>query len=129
VNALRNVLDALVPGGTLLDLQTMRPPPSVEAQGRVVCELETASFFVQADANDLVLMDAVQKGVLALEAEESLEVLQRWSSGAELVADLESRRRKVPAAMRPIVEAIDAECIVREPCRLRRLSVSPRARR
>lgn len=115
------MLAAVVPGGLILDLQTVRPPPRVEAEGRVLCELETAEFFARADANEAILMASVREGVLALETEEYLEVLQRWPCGAELVADLQSRLRKIPGAMLPVVGAIAGECVIREPCRTRRL--------
>ncbi len=122
-NALSNVLAAVIPGGIVLDLQTVRPPLRVEAAGQVVCELESGGFYARADANERVMMDAVRDGRMRLEAEERLEVLHRYSTGAELVADADSKQRTIPRAMRPAVAAIASECILREPCRTRRLRV------
>jgi hypothetical protein len=125
VNALHNVLAAVVPGGAVLDLQTVQPPPCIEAAGRAVCEIDAAAFFERADANELVMMAAVQDGMLTLEAEDRLDVLERWTSGAELVAELDSGQRGIAAAMRPIVLAIEGECLVRERCRTRRFRKPP----
>jgi hypothetical protein len=122
VNALQNVIGAVVPGGTVLDLQTVRPPPRVEAEGRLVCELDAAAFYERADANDRVLLAELDGGVLLLEAEERFDVFQRWPSGAALMAALDlPRSRKLPASMRPAVEAITGECAIREACRTRRI--------
>lgn len=86
-----------------------------------MCELDASIFFARADANDLVMMTAIRDGALAIEAEEQLDVLERWSSGAAFVTDYPSRSRKIPAAMVPALSAIDAECVIRETCRTRRL--------
>lgn len=123
MNALRRVVAAVVRGGIILDLQTVRPPPVVEAEGRAICEIEASAFFARADANDAVLLGTIEEGVLTLEAEEHLDVLARYATGAELLADWDSRSRKVPPSMRSVVRAIPTECVVREPCRTRRLRV------
>lgn len=119
MNALRNVLAAVVPGGIVLDLQTVRPPPWVEAEGRVLCELDATGFFRRADANELVLARAIRDGHLTLEAEDLHLVLKRWSSGAALVDGEEGRSCRVPDAMKPVIRFIREECVIFEPCRVR----------
>jgi len=128
VHALRKVLAAVVTGGVVLDLQAVRPPPRIEAAGIVQGELDSTAFFQRADANDLWLERAVAEGALTLEAEDHHHVLTRWSSGAALIEDVEGWRRGVPQSMKASLRAMDGECVLWEPCRLRRFRVPERSR-
>ena len=50
MHALRNMVNAVKPGGLVLDLQVIRPDPRVEVDSRVVCEIDGQPLFRLADA-------------------------------------------------------------------------------
>ena len=50
MNVLRNMVEAVKPGGLVLDLQVVRPNPVVKAGGRVVCEVDGSPLFRTADS-------------------------------------------------------------------------------
>jgi hypothetical protein len=50
VNALGRMIEAVAPGGLVLDLQVIRPNPQVELDGRVVAEIDGEPLFQWADA-------------------------------------------------------------------------------
>ena len=51
MNVLRRSHEALVPNGTMLDLQVIRPDPRVETvDGRLLCEADGEPLFEYADA-------------------------------------------------------------------------------
>ena len=50
MNVLSRMLEALQPGGIVLDLQAIRPNPRVEVDGRVVTEIDGEPLFRKADA-------------------------------------------------------------------------------
>ena len=50
MDVLRNMVDAVKPGGIVLDLQVIRPNPIVEVDGRQSCEIDGEPLFRWADA-------------------------------------------------------------------------------
>jgi hypothetical protein len=50
VHVLRNMVEAVKPGGLVLDLQVIRPNPTVEVDGQAVCEIDGEPLFRSADA-------------------------------------------------------------------------------
>ena len=50
MHVLRKMVDAVKAGGVVLDLQVIRPNPLVEANGRVLCEIDGEPLFRTADA-------------------------------------------------------------------------------
>jgi hypothetical protein len=121
VHVLRRFRSALRPDGIVLDLQVVRPDPRVEADGRVLCEIDGSPLFAGADAArdavDLLIAD----GLLEEEAVDDHDVLKHYESGPALVADFAPKKRKLPAEAIPVLESLDRGCVVRERCRLRRL--------
>ncbi|MGZ4391353.1 MAG: hypothetical protein ACXVRK_04395 [Gaiellaceae bacterium] len=50
MNVLRNMIDAVDPGGLVLDLQVIRPNPVVESGEERICEIWGEPLFAKADA-------------------------------------------------------------------------------
>ena len=126
MNVLGRMLEALPPGGIVLDLQVIRPNPQVEVDGRVVSEIDGEALFEWADAATAAVDARIEAGDLVEEAVADHDVRKHYSDGAELVEDLagSKRQRRLPEAAVPVVRAIEEPLVVRERCRLRRLRLS-----
>jgi hypothetical protein len=127
VYVLHNMIEAVEPGGLILDLQVIRPDPVVEAAGQVVCEIDGSPLFRTADTAAAALDAAVRDAVLIEEARDDHDVRERYGSGAELIARFAGKNRKLPVAAMPQLRQLGS-CAVRERCRIRRLRVAPAAR-
>jgi hypothetical protein len=123
VHVLRNMVDAVRPGGVVLDLQVIRPDPRVEVDGRVVCEIDGESLLRLADSAAVAVDAFVAAGRLVEEAVDDHDVRKHYRTGADVVDDFAGKDRKLPAVAVPTLRAIASPCVVRERCRLRRLSV------
>jgi hypothetical protein len=123
VDVLRNMVDAVEPGGAVLDLQVIRPNPVVEADGRILCEIDGEPLFRTADTATHAVDALVETGRLVEDATDDHDVRKLYGSGAELVADFEGKDRKLPAWALPSLSAFAEPCSLRERCRLRRLTV------
>jgi hypothetical protein len=121
VHVLRNMVDAVKPGGFVLDLQVIRPDPKVEVDGRLVCEIDGRPLFRLADAAAAAVDRFVAEGRLREEAVDDHDVRKHYRSGADLVDDFARKERKLPADAIPVLHALRRPCVVRERCRLRRL--------
>jgi hypothetical protein len=127
VHVLRNLVTAVRPGGLVLDLQVIRPDPRVEADGRVVCEIDGEPLFRLADAAAAAVDAFVAEGRLIEEAVDDHDVREHYPTGADVVADFAGRERKLPADSVPTLRALTRPCMVRERCRLRRLRTADSA--
>jgi hypothetical protein len=125
VNALGRMIEAVVPGGFVFDLQVVRPNPKVELDGRGVAEIDGEPLFEWADAATAAVDARIAAGDLVEEAVDDHDVRKHYSDGAELVDDVASSKRRFPDDVVPVVAAIDQPLVVRERCRLRRLRVCP----
>ncbi len=123
MDVLRNMVDAVTPGGIVLDLQVVRPNPIVEVDGRQSCEIDGEPLFRWADAASAAVDALVVAGHLVEEAVEDHDVRKHYVNGAELVDDFADNERRLPDAALPGLRAVARPCAVRERCRLRRLSV------
>lgn len=123
VNALSRMIEAVAPGGSILDLQVIRPDPYVEVDGRVVARIDGEPLFHWADAATAAVHDRIAAGDLVEEAVDDHDVRKHYSDGVELVEDVASSKRRFPDEVIPIVAAIAQPLVVRERCRLRRLRV------
>jgi len=121
VDVLGRMLEALHPGGIVLDLQVIRPNPQVEVSGRVVCEIDGEPLFRWADAATAAVDARVEAGDLIEEAVDDHDVRKHYPDGADLVDDVASSKRRLPEVAVPMVRAIEQPLAVRERCRLRRL--------
>jgi hypothetical protein len=123
VHVLRHYCEALGGDRTMLDLQVIPPNPIVEAGGERICEIDGSALLADAAAAASVVDAFIAGGALVEDAVDDHEVRSHYASGPELVEDFVDRKRKVPPAAVPLLEAIDEPCVIREACRLRRLRV------
>ena len=122
MHVLRRSHEALVPNGTMLDLQVIRPDPRVETvDGRLLCEADGTALFEHADAAREAVDLFIGERLLEEEAVDDHDVIQHYSTGAELVEDWEPKKRTLPVAALPFLRTFERECVVRERCRLRLL--------
>ena len=126
MNVLGRMLEALAPGGVVLDLQVIRPDPKVELDGRVVCEIDGEPLFLWADAATAAVEARIEAGELVEEAVDDHDVRKHYANGADLVDDVAGSKRRLREADVPRVGAIEAPVVVRERCRLRRLRLTDR---
>jgi hypothetical protein len=124
VHVLNNMVQAVRPGGTVLDLQVIRPNPRIEVGDRFLCEVDGAPVFRRADAAKAAIDALVLSGRLIDEAAHDHDVRTHFASGAELLADLGPKERSLPEEATPVLLAIEGPVAMRERCRLRRLEVS-----
>ena len=122
MHVLSNMVEAVKPGGVVLDLQVIRPHPQVEAAGRVLCEIDGSPLFRLADAAAAAVDSFVADGRLAEEAVDDHDVLKHYATGADLVDDFAGKDRRIPAEAVARVRAVTSPCVTRERCRLRRLT-------
>src|SRR5438105_9080886 len=118
------MVEAVRPGGVVLDLQVIRPDPRVELDGRVLCEIDGQPLFRLADAAAAAVDGSVAAGRLFEEAVDDHDVRKHYRTGADLVDDFAGKDRRVPDVAVPSLRALKRPCVVRERCRLRRLTVS-----
>jgi hypothetical protein len=105
----------------VLDLQVIRPDPRVEADGRLLCEIDGGPLFRLADAAAATVDAFIADGRLIEEAVDDHDVRKHYPTGGDLVADFAGKIRKLPAEAVPTVRTVRRPCVVRERCRLRRL--------
>lgn len=119
---LGHLVDAVRPGGLVLDLQAIRPSPRVEVADSVLCEIES-EIFREADAAAAAVDGLVRTGRLVEETADDHDVFEHYLNGAELVDDYEDSKHRLPDAALPHLRSLRQPCVVRERCRLRRLKV------
>jgi hypothetical protein len=129
VHVLRNMVETVIPGGLVLDLQVTRPNPVVETDGRDVCEIDGEPLFRMADAATAAVGALVRAGRFVEQAVDDHDVRKHYDDGADLVDDFANKQRKLPQSELPHLRALGQHCAVRERCRLRRLQVRPPLRR
>lgn len=123
MHVLRNMVGAVKPGGLVFDLQVIRPNPTVETNGQIVCEIDGKPLFRSADAATAAVDALVRRGELAEQAVDDHDVRKHYATGAELVDDFAGKQRRLPERALPYVHGLARPCVVRERCRLRRLEV------
>jgi hypothetical protein len=123
VDVLRNMVDAVRPGGIVLDLQVIRPDPRVEIGGTLVCEIDGEPLFRMADAATGAVDGAIAAGRLIEQAVDDHDVRKHYPDGADLVDDFATKERDIPDEAVPRLRAVRRPCVVRERCRLRRLEI------
>jgi len=124
VHVLGNMVEAVRPGGLVLDLQVIRPNPQVEAGGELLCEIDGEPLFRTADAAAAAVDALVRAGRLVEEAVDDHDVRKHYANGADVLDDYEGSERRPPAEAIPRLREERRPCAVRERCRLRRLRVT-----
>ena len=123
MHVLHNMVNAVRPGGTVLDLQVIRPNPRVEVAERFVCEVDGSPLFRRADGATAAIDTLIAAGQLFEEAVDDHDVRTHYPSGADLVDDFEDKQRRLPEEAMPALRTIERPCVLRERCRLRRITV------
>jgi hypothetical protein len=123
VYVLRNMVDAVKPGGLVLDLQVIRPNPVVETDGRFICEIDGEPLFRSADAATAAVDELIGNGELIEQAVDDHDVRKHYANGAELMDDFAGKQRRLPDYALPQLRAFSSPCVVRERCRVRRLQL------
>jgi hypothetical protein len=123
VHVLRHMVDAVKSGGHVLDLQVIRPNPTVEVEGVVICEIDGEPLFHGADAATAAVDALTRAGRLVEQAVDDHDVRKHYDTGADLVDDFADKKRRLPDSAVPSLLALAQPCTVRERCRLRRLLV------
>lgn len=123
MHVLGNMVEAVKPGGMVLDLQVIRPNPTIEVDGRVVCEIDGEPLFRTADAATAAVDALIRDGRLVEQAVDDHDVRKHYDSGADLVDDFAGKERRLPDSAVPCLLPLVQPCAVRERCRLRRLLV------
>jgi hypothetical protein len=123
VHVLNNMVKAVRPGGTVLDLQVIRPNPRVEIGDELFCEVDGEPLFRRADAAVGAIDALIRLGRLSEQAVHDNDVREHYTNGADLVDDFNDKERQLPQEALPQLLAVAQPCVVRERCRLRRLSV------
>jgi hypothetical protein len=90
VNALRNVHEALVPKGILLDMHPIPPSTRAEVDGRSLGEFDDSEFMETVARTEAGLDQTVAEGLFVFETELEFDWLERFDSGDELIEDVES---------------------------------------
>ena len=115
------MVEAVKPGGEVLDLQVIRPNPTVEIDGRAICEIDGEPLVRMADAATAAVDALIRAGRLADLATDDHDIREHYDDGADLVDAYADKRRRVPDNALPLLLTLAQPCVVRERCRLRRL--------
>jgi hypothetical protein len=110
-------------GGTVLDLQVIRPSPRVQVAERFICEVDGSPLFRKADAATAAIDSLIAAGRLVEEAIDDHDARTQFRNGSELVADFAPKERRLPDAAIPELLTIEQPVVIRERCRLRRLAI------
>jgi len=90
------MVDAVRPGGAVLDLQVIRPNSVVESDDRFVCEIDGEQLFRKADAATAAVDTLVLSSLLVEEAVDDHDVRQHYENGADLIDDFADKQRRLP---------------------------------
>jgi hypothetical protein len=123
VHVLRNMVKAVRSGGTVLDLQVIRPNPRVEIGDELLCEVDGEPLFRRADAATNAIDALIGQDRLSEQAIDDHDVRTHYPAGADLVDDFNNKERQLPEKAIPQLLTVAEPCAVRERCRLRLLSV------
>ena len=85
MHALRQIHQALVPGGILLDLHPIPPSTRAEVQGRSLGEFDDSEF-MQLVADGEVVLE--RSGLFTQESEVEFDYLERYDDPAEMLDDI-----------------------------------------
>jgi hypothetical protein len=117
------MVEAVRPGGLVLDLQVIRPMPFIEASGEILCQIDPAALFRAADAAGAAVDALVAAGRLVEEASDDHDARTHYANGAELLDDFAGKEDRFPPEVLPQLRAVTGPIARRDRCRLRRLAV------
>ena len=85
MNALRNIHQALVPGGILLDMHPIPPATRAEVRGESLGEFDDAEFQALVKTAEAHILDS---GLFEHDAETEFDWLERYDDPTQLLADV-----------------------------------------
>jgi hypothetical protein len=85
VHALRQIHQALVPGGVLLDMHPVPPPTRAEVRGESLGEFDDSEFMEIVAAGEARIEDS---GLFTRESELEFDYLERYDDPAQLLEDI-----------------------------------------
>src|SRR5213593_2491319 len=112
------MVDAVRPGGAVLDLQVILPDPVVESDDQVLCEIDGEALFRKADAATAAVDALVLSGRLVEELVDDHDVRKHYVNSEDLIDDFADKERRLPDAAMGGLRRVRRPCIVRERCRL-----------
>ena len=89
------MIEAVKPDGLILDLQVIRPDPTVERDGCIVTRIDGDPLFHWADAATAAVDARIEAGYLVEEAVDDHDVLEHFANGAELVERFATSKRRL----------------------------------
>jgi hypothetical protein len=107
------MIEAVKPGGVVLDLQVIRPNPTVEINGRAHFEINGDPLFVKADAATAAIDQLVLAGRLLEQATDDHDVRQHNENGTELIADFTDKSRTLPKSAITYLRETTQPCAIR----------------
>src|SRR2546423_5761883 len=108
------MVNAVRPGGTVLDLQVIRPDPRAEVDGQLICAINGEALFTKADAATAAVDAFVEAGRLREETFDDHDVLKHYPNGTDLLDDVARSARRPAEEDVPRLRAIARPCAIRE---------------
>ena len=124
MHALRQIHQALVPGGILLDMHPVPPSTRAEVQGMSLGEFDDAEFMqLVADGE----AELERSGLFAQESQVEFDYLERYDDGAEMLEDIREgwETCRVPSDLEKRIREADRPVDIWERVVLRRFSRNP----
>src|SRR4051812_3457598 len=100
------MIEAVKPGGLILDLQVIRPDARIELNGRLIAEIDCEPLFRWADAAAAAVQARILAGDLVEEAVDDHDVREHYTNGAEVVDAFATSKRRIPVDLVPAIAAI-----------------------
>jgi hypothetical protein len=87
VNALRNIHEALIVGGLLIDTQPVSPQPPVESDSSEIGRLDMSEWARTIDEIDGLIQQTIRDSLFALVDQRNLTVTDQFDTGRELIEE------------------------------------------
>jgi SAM-dependent methyltransferase len=125
VHALRQIHQALVPGGVLLDMHPVPPSTRAEVRGESLGEFDDAEF-MQIVANAEAEIE--RRGLFTRESEVEFDYLERYDDPAQLLEDIREGWDgcQIPAELEQRILAAEEPVDIWERVVLRRFRAAPK---
>jgi len=125
VHALRQIHQALVPGGVLLDMHPVPPSTRAEARGESLGEFDDAEFMELVAAGEAKIEDS---GLFTRESELEFDYLERYDDPVQLLEDIKEGWEgcRIPAELEQRILEADEPVDIWEHVVLRRFHALPK---
>jgi SAM-dependent methyltransferase len=125
VHALRQIHQALVPGGVLLDMHPIPPSTRAEVRGRSLGEFDDSEFMeIVANAE----ADLERTGLFTQESEVKFDYLERYDDPGQMLEDVREGWEgcRIPAELEKRILEAGAPVDIWERVALRRFRAEPK---